>query len=203
MCEPASIAAMASAAQGMQIAGTVAGAYGAYNQSKAAKKSGEVQAAVARNNAAYSESQARDAIRRGQVSENEVRRRTAQLEGSQRARLAANGIDLGEGSALNILLDTEYFGENDALNVRDNASREATALRQQSSNQQSSADLLQARADSENPTAAATSSLLTGAGQVADSWYKNKVNLKTDYSLGSGSSTGLKASSSGLGFKVR
>lgn len=194
MCEPASIAAMASAAQGMQIAGTVAGAYGAYNQSKAAKKSGEVQAAVARNNAAYSESQARDAIRRGQVTENDVRRRTAQLEGSQRARLAANGIDLGEGSALNILLDTEYFGENDALNVRDNASSEAGWFRTQASKQRSNADLLQARADSENPTSAAATTLLTGAGNVADSWYKNKGNFKTDYSLPAKPS---------LGFKVR
>ena len=194
---------MASAAQGMQIAGTVAGAYGAYNQSKATKQSLEYQSAVARNNAEYSESQARDAIRRGQVAENDVRRRTAQLEGSQRARLAANGIDLGEGSALNILLDTDYFGEMDALNVRDNASREAAGLRTQSSNQIGNANLLDARAGMESPMGAAATTLLTGAGAVASSWYRNKASIKTDYSLGGGTTTGLKASSSGLGFKVR
>lgn len=201
MCVEA--ATMASISQGMQIAGTVSGAYGAYNKSKADKTAYETQAAVARNNAEYSESQARDAIRRGQVAENDVRRRTAQLEGSQRARLAANGIDLGEGSALNILMDTAFFGENDALNVRDNSNREATALRTQGSNQTAAANLYQTRADSESPFSAAAPTLLTGAGLVADSWYKNKASIKTDYSLGGGSSTVLKASSSGLGFKVR
>lgn len=169
---------MASAAQGMQIAGTVAGAYGAYKQSKATKASLEYQASVARNNAEYSESQARDAIRRGQVAENDVRRRTAQLEGSQRARLAANGIDLGEGSALNILLDTSYFGELDALNVRDNSAREAAGFRTQRSNQSSNASLLDARAGMEDPFGAATTTLLTGAGAVADSWYRSKYGPK-------------------------
>jgi hypothetical protein len=201
MCVEA--ATMASISQGMQIAGTVSGAFGAYNKSKTDKQAFETQAAVARNNAEYSESQARDAIRRGQVAENDVRRRTAQLQGSQRARLAANGIDLGEGSALNILLDTDYFGELDALNVRDNSNREAAALRTQGSNQMAAANLYQARSDSESPFSSALPTLLTGAGLVANSWYKNKVNVKADYSLGGGSSTGLKASSSGLGLKVR
>ncbi|MGL4351350.1 MAG: virion core protein, T7 gp14 family [Plesiomonas shigelloides] len=194
MCDPVSAATMASAAQGMQIAGTVAGAYGAYNQSKATKQSLEYQSAVARNNAEYSESQARDAIRRGQVAENDVRRRTAQLEGSQRARLAANGIDLGEGSALNILMDTAFFGENDALNVRDNSNREATAFRTQASNQIGNANLMDARAGMESPMGAAATTLLTGAGAVASSWYRNKSPVTADYSLPSQPS---------LGFKVR
>lgn len=194
MCEPASAATLASASQGLMIAGTVAGAYGAYNQSKASKASLEYQASVARNNAEYSESQARDAIRRGQVAENDVRRRTAQLQGSQRARLAANGIDLGEGSALNILLDTDYFGELDALNVRDNSNREAAALRTQGSNQISNANLLDARADMESPIGAALPTLLTGAGAVANSWYRNKSSFTPNYSLPTQPS---------LGFKVR
>tara|TARA_Y100000034_G_scaffold110909_1_gene143469 strand:- start:884 stop:1417 length:534 start_codon:yes stop_codon:yes gene_type:complete len=176
------------------IAGTVAGAYGAYNQSKASKASLEYQASVARNNAEYSESQARDAIRRGQVAENDVRRRTAQLRGSQRARLAANGIDLGEGSALNILLDTDYFGELDALNVRDNSNREAAALRTQGSNQIGNANLLDARAGMESPIGAALPTLLTGAGAVANSWYRNKSPITPNYSLPTQPS---------LGFKVR
>ncbi|MDZ4051631.1 MAG: hypothetical protein U1D54_15875 [Limnobacter sp.] len=194
MCEPASAATLASASQGLMIAGTVAGAYGAYNQSKASKASLEYQASVARNNAEYSESQARDAIRRGQVAENDVRRRTAQLRGSQRARLAANGVDLGEGSALNILLDTDYFGELDALNVRDNSNREAAALRTQGSNQIGNANLLDARADMESPIGAALPTLLTGAGAVANSWYRNKSSFTPNYSLPTQPS---------LGFKVR
>lgn len=194
MCEPASAATLASASQGLMIAGTVAGAYGAYNQSKASKASLEYQASVARNNAEYSESQARDAIRRGQVAENDVRRRTAQLRGSQRARLAANGVDLGEGSALNILLDTDYFGELDALNVRDNSNREAAALRTQGSNQIGNANLLDARADMESPIGAALPTLLTGAGAVANSWYRNKSPITPNYSLPTQPS---------LGFKVR
>lgn len=172
MCLPA--ATLGQLSTGMQVAGVVTGAFGAYNTSKATKTAYETQAAVARNNAQYAEWQARDAIRRGQEAEGAHRLKVAQLKGSQRARLAANGVVLDEGSALNILADTDFMGENDALTIRDNASREAWALRRQAAGFEADAGLLSTRAKDESPLFAAGSTLLTGAGQVAASWYKRK-----------------------------
>jgi hypothetical protein len=98
--------------------------------------------------------------------------------GTQRATLAGRGISLEEGSALNILSDTAYLGEQDALTVKDNTAKNVWAAKVQANNQTSNAGLHQMQADNQNPLLAGTSSLLTGAGQVAHNWYylKKKGN---------------------------
>jgi hypothetical protein len=168
------------------------GAMGAYQQSASAKASAEYQAQVAQNNAISAEYQAQDAIKRGEVAEAEQRRKTMMLKGSQTARLAANGLDISEGSALQILSDTDWMGEQDALTVRDNASREAWAYRQQGSNAQSNSNMLQASADAQNPLFAGATSLMTNpdTGVVADKWMKMAKG-----SGSSNSSSGIKISS--------
>lgn len=149
-------------------------AVGAYNKSKADKAAYEYQAKVQENNATLAGWQAEDAITRGQVSESNQRMKTAQLKSTQRASLAARGVALDEGSPLDILTTTDVMGERDALTVRDNAAREAWALREQGKGYTSNASLLSARADSENPLMAGAGTLLTGAGSVAKQWYSYK-----------------------------
>lgn len=167
MCDPV---IMAGASLAM-------GAMSSYQQSNAAKQSADYQAAVNRNNAQISEWQAQDSIKRGEVAEHQQRLRTKQMKGSQTARLAANGIDISDGSALNILSDTDWMGEQDALNVRDNAAREAYAYRQQGANSSANAGLLKFKSDSENPLMAAGTSVLTNpalgtvTGAVSKKWY--------------------------------
>lgn len=142
-------------ATALQVGSLAFGAMSAYQQSASTKASMEYQSAVARNNAITAEYQAQDAVKRGEVAEAEQRRRTAMMKGSQTARLAANGLDISEGSALNILSDTDWMGEQDALTVRDNASREAWGLRQQGQNYLSNSSMLKATADAQSPLFAA------------------------------------------------
>lgn len=160
----------------VSLAGLVGGAafsvLGAYNTSKSNKKAYQYNAAVEANNAKFADMQAHDAIARGETAEATSRMKTAQLAGHQRAIMAARGIALDEGSPLNILNDTAYMGEQDARVIRDNAAKEAWALRNQSTNYKSNAALLDARADAENPFLNATGTLLTAGGTVADRWYK-------------------------------
>lgn len=146
-------------------------AFGAYNNSRAAKAAYGAQAEVNRNNAQIAEWQAEDAIKRGDKAASRVRMQAKQLKGTQRARLAANGVDLGEGSALQILSDTDYFADVDASTVLDNAAKEAWALRTQAAGAMAEADLFAGRAAAERPLLAAGTSLLTSAGQVAGRWY--------------------------------
>jgi hypothetical protein len=165
------------------IAGTVAQAYGARQAAKAQKNAANYQAAVARNNAKVAEWQAEDALRRGEMAKQQTQLNTAALKGRQRAMLAERGIDLGEGSALNLLTDTDQFGAIDANTVIDNANREAYGFRVGAQNNNANADLLQYKADTTNPDAAAAGTLLTGAGQVASSWYTFSSKGKDPFGL--------------------
>lgn len=144
---------------------------GAYSSSQAAKTAYAGQAQVNRNNAQIAEWQAQDALQRGESTASKVRMRGNQLQGTQRAGLAYSGVDLGQGSAVQILTDTEYFTEVDAATAKDNAAREAWEARNKAAGFQSEASLFQSRSDAENPLLAGATSLLTNAGRVSRDWY--------------------------------
>lgn len=153
-----------------QVAGLAFSAYSAVQQSAAAKDSANYNAAVQRNNAQLAEYQAQDAVTRGDKATEDHMRKVAQLKGSQKASMAARGLDLSEGSALNILTDTDLFGEIDANTIQTNAAREAWGYRAQGSNSTAQANLYKAQADNQNPLMAGAGTLLAGAGSVADRW---------------------------------
>lgn len=152
------------------VAGTAMSAYGAYSNSQNAKAAMGAQAQVNRNNALIAGWQAEDAIKRGGRDAMRVKTMANRLKGAQRAGFGANGVDMTTGSALQILSDTEYFGEVDAGTVKDNAAKEAWALRNQAMGFSSEASLMQGRADRESPALAAGTSLLTSAGKVSSQW---------------------------------
>lgn len=143
---------------------------------------GEQQAAVERNRATVAEYQAKDALERGAMERTQRQLQTKQLTGAQRARFAAAGLDLNEGSAAAVLADTRFLGERDELIIQDNANKEAWMYRESARTGMSNADFirrqsvtntdfLRRRAASENPSGAFTTSLIGSAGQVASSWY--------------------------------
>lgn len=175
MCDPSTINMVGQAGMVAQAAGGAAAAYGAYSKSKAEKTAYDIQAQVADNNKQYANWQAEDAIRRGQKSAVATQLKARQLKGSQIASFASRGIDLGEGSALNILTDTDYMGAIDSNTVMDNAAKEAWMYRTQASNYGSNADLLRYRAKSTSGYGEAAGTLLTTAGSVASRWYDWKV----------------------------
>lgn len=159
---------MASVAQ---IANLAFSTVSSYQTAKAQKDAYNYQAQVERNNAVLAERRAKDAIERGAAEEQRQRLKTAQLKSTQRAALAARGIDLGEGSALDILTSTDYMGEVDARTIHDNAAEEAWGLRVQRDSILDNARLLSDRAGSTRPGAAAFGTFLGGATRVAASWY--------------------------------
>jgi hypothetical protein len=179
MCDPISGAFMV-----MQAAG-------AYSASAGNKAAYNAQAQVAQNNAQIAEWQAEDAVHRGADAAEAQGYKTSQLKGAQRARLAANGVDLGVGSAQQVLTDTDYFGAIDRNRIVDNAAREAWGYRNQAANSMSNSSLLRSRANAEHPLLAAGASLLTTATKASGSWYTGTPSV-TDggYSVGVGSAYG-------------
>lgn len=175
MCEPATLTAIGgwfagtagtataglTTAQmvslGLSAAGTGLAAVGAYNQSQTAK-------AVAKNNAVTAEAQAQDAQRRGEQDAQELQRRAAAFKSNQRVAMAANGLDLGYGTAADLQDQTDFFSQSDIATARTNARKEAWNARAQRNNSQM-------EAAAQRPWLAGGSTLLAGAGQVADRWY--------------------------------
>ena len=160
-----------STALALMAAGTASSTVGSYYSAKSQQTQLSLQADIAEANAAIAEVGAQSELARGQREEQNVRMRTAQLKGSQRAALAANGVDVGEGSALNILDSTDYMGEVDANTVRANAIRSAWGYRTQGMNQQVDAVARRGTAAGISPGMASATSLLGGATDVASTWY--------------------------------
>jgi hypothetical protein len=98
---------------------------GAAMSAGAQRASGKAQQRLAEYNAQVGEVQADDAIARGREDEGRHRVAVRGLIGSQRAALAASGVDVNSGTASEIQEDTARQGELDALTIRLNAAREA------------------------------------------------------------------------------
>ncbi len=140
-----------------------ASAYGAMTQYGAGQAAGEVGAF----NARVADAQADDAIARGKRDEDRHRRDVGRFIGSQRAALAAAGVDVDVGSALDLQLDTAEQGELDALTIRNNAAREAWGYKVQAYNARAGGEI--ARDTGRNE---AIGTILGGASRSAELYYK-------------------------------
>lgn len=162
---------MVMAAVAMQATGAAGNTVGAYYGAKSQKSSLEFQAQLDDINARLAESSAQSILFQGQREEQRSRLQTAQVKSAQRVALAANGVDLTEGSAAELLTSTDVLGEADANTINANAVRAAWGQRSQATNMQIDAMGKRTAARAINPNMAAASTLLNGATQVASSWY--------------------------------
>jgi len=167
---------------GASAAGAIMSAGSAYQQAQGQRSSLQYQASVMRMNAALAGDQASDAIRNGQTAEGVQDLKTGQMLGTQRAQMAANGVDLGEGNPNDVLTTTKYMGTRDALQIHDNAMMQAWGYRTQQAGLLVDADRADKEADTISPWMAAGTSLLTGASRVSSVWdAKAKVNGTADF----------------------
>ena len=172
----AGMATMANISMGMQGIGMVMQYQGQKAQAQAQQQQYDYQAQVNENNKQIAEWQAQDAVDRGSVKEKQHRIKVSQLKGRQRSVLAASGVEVDDGSALDILGDTAELGELDALTIRSNSEREAYDYKVAAMNQGAQAGIN--RVSGQNAASAgrygAMTSLLSGAGSIADKWYGYK-----------------------------
>lgn len=143
MCNPA-LALVA-----VTVASSAASMYSQRQQSK-------YQSAVADQNADIAESQAQDAINRGNIEADQRRREMRQRAGTAAATMGATGAELSSGTALDIFGDNAQFGTLDALTTVNNAQREAYGYQVQGMNA-----IAQGNAAQSQARAAVTQTLLT------------------------------------------
>lgn len=125
---------------------------GAYEDAVAQKISNRVNAETK----AY---QAQQTVLNGQTNVETEDLQVAQVKGAQRAAMAANGIDLGVGSATDVLASTDLLGDRDKATIMDNALRTAWGYRVEEAQ-------FAAANKSIHPGLAAFTSLLGSAGST-------------------------------------
>lgn len=140
----------------------VSTAISAYSASEQASN----QRDMANYNAKVADTQAQDAITRGNEEASKVRRQYAQIAGQQRAGFLAKGIDISEGSAADAIDQTDFFSTIDQGMAKQNAAREAWNLKARQRG-------YEYEASTHRPGQAA---FLAGASTVASKWstYKGR-----------------------------
>lgn len=106
----------------------------AYAQASAAQAQGQFQKRAFEMNRRLVLLAADDAIRQGEKDAASVRRRGRQIIGAQRAYSGAQGIEVNEGSALELQEDTAAGVAEDELMIRNNAWRQAWGFRVSANN---------------------------------------------------------------------
>jgi hypothetical protein len=164
---------------------------------------------VSQQNAAMSERGAEFELQKGNFEQGKLSLQAGQLKSTQRASMAANGVDLSEGNAAEVQASTDLMKDIDMSTIASNAVRSAFGYRQQAVNDniqslnaemqaanyrtaagnqtmEGISDVMKANvygidasvnnsaADSVSPTSMAMTSLMSGAGNVATSWYRYK-----------------------------
>lgn len=160
-----------SVAAAVMGAGALTSAIGARQQAQAQQQSLNYQSAVASNNAQISADQASLAMTNGQTATQAQDLKAGQIFGAQRAQLAASGVDLGQGSANDILTTTQFMANRDHATSIDNAMRQAWGYNVQAADQRANAAALTSMSSSINPNFNALTSLLGSAGGAARMWY--------------------------------
>lgn len=183
MCDPITLGAAAGIAtgaassagllSGLGIAATGMGAVGlgatvasGVMSAAAAYQQGQVAAQVGKANQQIAEDAARRERQRGEEEAQAIRRKASQLTGTQRNIMAARGLDLESGTALDLTEQSNFFGEWDAAMARQNAEYRANTYRNQGRMAR-----FEGQMEARNANARAAGSLLAATTTVADKWY--------------------------------
>lgn len=163
---------------------TTMGVVSSIQQGNAAQEQYNYQAQVAKKNANIAQQNADQKRQEGIEEARQQRIKTLQAVGSQQAAMAANGIDISSGTALDIIEDTTATGELDALTKQYNYESQAIALEQQADNfnNQASLDTLAGQnayqAGKMNAISAGVKGLADTAS-VASKWYSPSSTTRT------------------------
>ena len=116
------------------VASTVLGTVSSVQQGKQQQAMYNYQAQVAEENAKIANKNAANERQTGIEEARLQRMKTLQAVGSQQSAMAANGMDVTQGTSLDIIEDTAAMGELDALQIQTNYERKALAYEQQGLN---------------------------------------------------------------------
>lgn len=162
------ITSVAIAAVGAGVA-----AYSSIKQGQATSAADQYESEVAQQNQQIADQNAQYALQEGQQQAAAKQQQTAQTIATQRADVAASGVDPNTGSAQRIQGDTAALGALDTATIQNNAARTAWGYQTQGLNFGEQASLLSSQSASAESAGelGAFSSIIGGAGSVSNKWY--------------------------------
>ena len=148
----------------------------------AAKQAANYNAQIANNNAIIDAQNRSSSLQQGEVEAQNAMRKQAAMIGDQRAQMSANGIDITQGSAQDMLASTKFLGGIDVNTIQSNAARQAWGYSIQGQNDRNSSVMETWKANSINPAAigamAAGTSILSSVGSAASSYASSGMGGK-------------------------
>src|SRR5271165_4807660 len=118
-------ALIAGAGIAATVLSTGVGLLGAESQAHAQQATANYQSQVATTNARIADQNREYAVAAGNAQAEQQMQRNAQTEGRLKAGLAASGFDINSGTAENLQRSQRLIGEEDVLNIQNNAARQA------------------------------------------------------------------------------
>ncbi|HCQ9654373.1 TPA: hypothetical protein PKT84_002346 [Acinetobacter baumannii] len=135
-----------------------------YGKLKAQKKALKQQENLALYNATLSDNQARQAIEDGTNAVTDYQRNVSAFKSSQINALAENGIDVSQGSAIDLLASTEMLAQGDIDSIKYNAALQSWGHKVQETNYRNQAENYRVAAKSIRPV---LSTILNLSGEAA------------------------------------
>lgn len=161
------MAAATIAALGVLAAGTGLQAYGQYRNMIAEAHMKKYQAQIAENNALLANMEGDLKQEQGQVDVYRYRLAVNRLLSKQKVAYAASGLDISQGTPVEVMVGTAQIGETEAQTIKFNSLLDVWRLRNQAKGFQAEEGLLRQQAKDIRrniwPTIAGT--LLSGLGQ--------------------------------------
>jgi len=155
---------------------------GAYSGAQARKAQGAFQESVSQTNSLFARKEAEDEMNRGEKAARRVQTEAKKVQGAQRAALAAQGVDLNSGDALDIQKETQIMAAEDEKTARTNAIRAAWGHEASALASTSQGKFAKMAADNE-----ARNTILTGGMQALGygmEGYEKRQKAKADSSRG-------------------
>ncbi|WP_071708553.1 hypothetical protein [Acinetobacter baumannii] len=135
-----------------------------YAKMKAQKQAFKQQEKLALYNATLSDNQARQAIEDGTNAVTDYQRNISAFKSSQINALAENGIDVTQGSAIDLLASTEMLAQGDIDSIKYNAALQSWGHKVQATNYRNQAENYRVAAKSIRPV---LSTILNLSGEAA------------------------------------
>ncbi|OTS04387.1 hypothetical protein CAT24_03885 [Acinetobacter pittii] len=166
-----------------------------YAKMKAQKQAYQQQEKLALYNATLSDNQARQAIEDGTNAVTDYQRNVSAFKSSQINALAENGIDVTQGSAIDLLASTEMLAQGDIDSIKYNAALQSWGHKVQATNYRNQAENYRVAAKSIRPV---LSTILNLSGEAAAAFGSGmgKGSLGGGIESGSASSGGSDFASS-------
>jgi lipopolysaccharide biosynthesis regulator YciM len=185
LCGPA---ALPLAAAGMA-------AMGSLMQGRSAMQQGNYEAGVHALNARIATDAAHDSVLQGQKEALQFYRKVGQVKGQQVAAMAANGIDVGSGTALTVQQDTEAAAQDDAANLYHEIDHRTDGFLLKSASDMGEAQAAKARGRS-----AMIGSVFQAAGSLMGGFSQmSALSAKMNMAKGASAAAAFGDSSGGLG----